>query len=228
MGSDRQGAAIGVVVGLVAEARIARRLGYAVEIGGGTAEGAASAAERLAASGVSALVSFGLAGGLDPKLRPGTVIIPSAAWLDGRLVHTDPGLSDRLGGATGHVLLGANEIASMASGKAAQRALSGADAIDLETGGLARVAEARGLPFAALRVICDPAQRDLPPAALAALTPAGGIALFRVLGALALHPAQIPVMVALARDAATARRALVRHVRSIARREPSTQDERGE
>ena len=64
----------GIVVGLQAEARIARRLGWPVAVGGGTASGAADAVQRLIASGATAVVSIGLAGGLDPALRPGAIL----------------------------------------------------------------------------------------------------------------------------------------------------------
>ena len=67
---------VGIVVGLAAEARIARRLGWKVAIGGGAAAGAEAAARRLIDEGSDALVSFGLAGALDPALRPGALIVP--------------------------------------------------------------------------------------------------------------------------------------------------------
>ena len=215
MDSDRQATRIGVVVGLAAEARIARRLGYAVEIGGGTAQGAAGAAERLAASGVSALVSFGLAGGLNPTLRPGAIIIPSAVWLDGAIATTDLELSDSLGQRTPHRLLAGTQIASTAGGKAALRQATGSDAIDLETAGLVRVAMTRGLAFAVLRAVCDPAWRDLPPAAVAALSTGGRIIFSRLLRSIADRPAQIATLLALAGDAIAAQRALVHHVTAI-------------
>ena len=37
---------------------------------------AAAAAQALVDSGVSALMTFGMAGGLDPALKPGSVVIP--------------------------------------------------------------------------------------------------------------------------------------------------------
>src|SRR5689334_6374454 len=43
----------GVVVGLVSEARIAKRLGWPVAIGGGGSDGAAEAARRLVESGTA-------------------------------------------------------------------------------------------------------------------------------------------------------------------------------
>ena len=60
----------GIVVGLAAEARLAAGLGDKVAIGGGGAAGALAAATRLAASGVSGLVSFGLAAASRPAWRP--------------------------------------------------------------------------------------------------------------------------------------------------------------
>lgn len=69
---------IGIVVGLAAEARLAAGLGCVVEIGGGTPAGAEAAVARLIARGVTGVVSFGLAGGLDPTLRPGMLVVPEA------------------------------------------------------------------------------------------------------------------------------------------------------
>ena len=69
MASER----VGVVVGLKAEARIARKLGWDIAIGGGGVVGAAKAVDVLIGRGATALVSFGLAGGLDPSDRKSVV-----------------------------------------------------------------------------------------------------------------------------------------------------------
>jgi hypothetical protein len=55
------------------------------------------------------------------------------------------------------------------------------------------------LPLAALRAISDDASHVLPPAALAAMKPDGGIALGRVLGSLLRKPTQLPALVRTAR-----------------------------
>jgi adenosylhomocysteine nucleosidase len=198
----------GVVVGLAAEARLIRSLGWPVAIGGGTAGGARLAAERLVSGGVSALISFGLAGGLDPALRAGNLLVPRAIITDDQRLPTDPGLSEHLGGASIRLLLGARDVVAGAAAKAALFATTGAAAVDLESGPVACVATEHGLPFAVLRAICDPAERDLPPAALIALDRHGVIGLARVLGSILAHPAQVAGLLALARDAAAARRAL--------------------
>lgn len=192
-----------------AEARIAARSGFPVAVGGGTAAGAEAAATRLIGQGVTALVSFGLAGGLDPMLRPGLVVVPSAVLADGARLLADGAVAGRFGGLTGHVLLAGTAVVADAAAKAALFRSTGAAAVDLESGAVASVALAHGLAFAVVRAICDPAERDLPPAALVALDSAGAIGLIRVARCVIGQPGQIPGLLALSRDAARARRALI-------------------
>lgn len=209
------GVPCGIVVGLAAEARVAAGWGLPVEIGGGTAAGAAQAADRLALR-VGAIVSFGLAGGLDPALTPGTLVIPTRV-VDGKESWaTDPQLNKALGGDTGHILIGGAPVLATADAKARARASTGAHAVDLESAAVARAAARHGLPFAVLRAICDPARSNLPHAALAALDPAGRIGPWRVLAAMLGHPAELPALITLARDATRARRALVTRVAGTA------------
>ena len=170
-----QQTSLGFVVGLAAEARIAANFGYPVRTGGGTPAGAEAAAKQLVSEGATALVSFGLAGGLDPALRPGAVIIPSVVLSTGRRFSADAALADRFGGLTGHTSLAGQTVASDAAEKQRLRAAMQADAIDLESGAIAAVAEIYHLPFLVVRAICDPAERTLPPAALIALRPDGAI-----------------------------------------------------
>jgi adenosylhomocysteine nucleosidase len=195
---------------LAAEGRIAARFGGVVAIGGGTPSGAAEAASRLVRDGATALVSFGLAGGLDPALRPGMVVVPDTVVSGDRWYAADAALAARFGGLTGHRLLAGDAVAADAEAKRRLFAATGAQAIDLESGSVARIADSRGLPFAVVRAICDPAERDLPPAALIALDQAGAIGLLAVLRSVARRPGQIPDLLALARDAVRARRALDR------------------
>ncbi len=182
-----------------------------MEIGGGDAAGAAAAAERLMAQGVDALLSFGLAGGLDPALKPGALVIP--AWvLDGaERWPTDPTLSARFGPAHG-ALQGGGDVLTTAAAKRRLHLETGALAVDLESAALARAAARHGLPFAVLRAICDPAARDLPPAAQIALDAQGRIGMWRVVRSVLTRPGQIGGLLALARDAGAARRALDRVV----------------
>lgn len=209
---------IGIVTGLPAEARLLRGLAFRVAIGGGSPAGAEAAARRLVGDGALALVSFGLSGGLQPGLRPGEILIPGEIRLvSGERFPTDPALSRRLGGATAifNAILGGDRVAGDPDEKQRLWRLTGAAAVDLESGAVASVAAEYGLPCAALRVICDPANRRLPPAALAALDHGGNIAIGAMLRALAADPWQITGLLGLAADAFAARRALIRHVRAL-------------
>ena len=196
------------LVGFAAEARVARLSGWRVGIGGGTTAGAAATARRLIDAGATGIVSFGLAGGLDPALPPGTLIVPQAVAADGRMWPTDPMLSARLGGSTGHVCLGWDAPVSSPEEKRRLCEQTGAVAVDMESGAVAAVAAAAGVPFAVLRAICDPADRAIPPAALVALNAAGGLAAGRMAMSILARPGQVGALLKLARDAAMARRAL--------------------
>jgi adenosylhomocysteine nucleosidase len=203
---------VGIVTGLTAEAKIAHALGVPVKAGGGTPWGAEVAAERLVAEGATSLISFGLAGGLDPDFRPGMIIVPLAVVEAGRIRPTNARLGMALGGVSAGMLAAEAEIVVTAAEKYALGRSTLCGAVDLESGAVARVAERHGIPFAVLRAICDPADRDLPPAALAALNEKGAIAIARVALSILRHPGQIPDLIALGRDAARARKALIRRV----------------
>lgn len=199
-----------LLVGFEAEAQIARLTGWPVVIGGGTTPGAASAARMAIQSGAPAIVSFGLAGGLDPSLPAGTLVIASEITTRDGVSRwfTDPILSARLGGQTGHVCLGTDQPAASVGEKQALHRRTGAALVDMESMAVAEAATEAGIPFAVLRAICDPADRDLPPAALVALTPDGKLAFGRLVRSILLGPGQIGALLGLARDAAAARRVL--------------------
>ncbi len=210
---------LGIVVGLAAEARVARGLGGQVAIGGGTAAGAADAARRLVAEGAMALLSFGLAGGLDPVLPAGTVIIPGAVidqhgnrWATDSAFNAVLGSGEQSPDDGGMTLLASASIIGMASRKQALWRQFSASATDMESGAVASVARRAGLPFAVLRAICDQADADLPPAALTALDATGEISAGSLLRSLIHQPGQIAALIRLGRQAAQARAALLRHV----------------
>lgn len=208
---------LGIVTGLAAEGRIAAPLGI-VAIGGGTGAGAQAAVERLAASGVTGLLSFGLAGGLDPALRPGQLLAPATVLEGAAAFEADPALVAGLGVSIDRPLLAFDTVVSGAGYKAILFRRSGACAVDLESGAVARAARRHRIPFAVLRAVCDPAERTLTPAAVAGLDAQGGIALARVLRALLRQPGELAPLLELARDAARARAALVGRVREIGAR----------
>lgn len=174
-------------------------------------------AERLCQP-CAGVISFGMAGGLAPELPAGTVIVPvGIATRTGVLpAHADwtAALQASLPRAVGGLLAGVDApVATVADKLALQRA-SGAVAADMESHIGARLARHAGVPFAACRVIVDPAGREVPGAALAGFGADGSIALGALLHELLRHPGQLPALVRLGGDAARARAAL-REARAV-------------
>ncbi|WP_243429687.1 phosphorylase family protein [Acetobacter sacchari] len=205
---------VGFLVGLKAEAALLRQFfpDAPIAISGATPEGARRGVDRLVASGASGLVSFGLAAGLDPALAPGSIIIPDAIAVDGRVVPCDPRLRRALGakdGVTvGGALLHSDTVVLKAEDKQRLGLESGCCALDMESGFVAQRAREARLPFAALRAVCDSASRTLPPATAFALSPEGGVKIGMLLQSLAQNPAQIGGLIAIGLDAGRARKAM--------------------
>jgi adenosylhomocysteine nucleosidase len=208
---------LGIVVGMTSEARIARVTGCALAVGGGSPLGARRMAQRLVEDGASALISFGMAGGLDPALAAGVLLVPRAVLSQDTAFPCDEAICAALEGERIDYVLAGHEVVVTAVDKARLWRESGAGAVDLESGAVAEVAAASGLPFAVMRAICDPATRDLPRAAVEALDEQGRVAPLKMAAILARHPSEFIGLVALGLDAARARKALVRGAESLRR-----------
>jgi adenosylhomocysteine nucleosidase len=176
-----------VVVGLAFEARIAAGPGMRVICAGDGRDLTARIA-RAIAQGCQGLVSFGVAGGLAPELKPGDCIVASAVLSGQSLLPTDPQWSQRLlqiiPNPVHGMLLGVPATVADPADKCALHLRTGAMAVDMESHVVAKAAAEHQLPMAAIRVITDPAQRALPRSALAATRSDGTIdvgAVFRSL-----------------------------------------------
>ena len=203
---------LGVITGLKAEARLANPLGFVLAGGANAAEAAA----RLADEGATALLSFGLAGGLSEAVPPGTLIIPGVILSGGARFATDPALTAWLGGQTCDTLAAERLTVATAEDKRALHRRTGATAVDLESGAVAEIAHGRGMAFAALRCVCDGVDTDLPAAAMVALSAKGAIMIERVLFSLLEQPRQIGALIRLSRQAACARASLAKRVATLA------------
>lgn len=208
-------AEIGIITGLQAEAHWLRKAGFAVQAGGGTPEGAKAAAENLIIQGAMGLISFGLAGGLKPGLKPGAVLVPPAIAEGAELYSCDPALLAFLGGASAESMLAGQDIIASAEIKSRLYLATGCAAVDLESGAVGAVARAHQRPFAVLRAVADPAERNLPHAAMVALKPDGSLDALALLRSIARRPGQIPGLIAVGRDAAAARKALIERLNTL-------------
>ena len=105
-------------------------------------------------------------------------------------------------------LAGVEEVVVAQAGKAALRSETGAAAVDMESHIAAAYAAEAGLPFAALRVISDPATRALPALAMSAIKPNGDIDLRKVLRGVARNPLTLRALVSTGIDFNRALRSL--------------------
>jgi adenosylhomocysteine nucleosidase len=164
------------------------------------------------------VLSWGLCGGLDPRLRPGDLILGAAVVSRTDAIQADAAATARLAerlraadecAATERFAASDAPVATPAA-KAELRRLTDASAVDMESLIAGQFARERKIPFAILRAVADPAERALPPLALNAMTPEGGINLAAIMGALIRSPAQLGSLSALAADSGAAFRALKR------------------
>lgn len=182
---------IGYVTGLAAEARLLR--GNLVAWG----KDPEANARRLLARGADRLVSFGIAGGLDPALPPGTLVVATEVIGDGERF---PAQAWGCGKALRGAIAGSGHPLASPAAKARLYAATRAVAVDMESLAVARVAAEAGVPFMALRAIADPADRAVPGLALSALDAQGRPDLLRLAAGVLTDPEQIPQLWRLALD----------------------------
>ncbi len=121
--------------------------------GMGAARAARAVEAAISLRPVTALLSAGFAGACDPSLRVGDIVRA------GIVIDTQSG--ERFSSSQpAQVLVSAPAIASV---KEKQRlyASYGASAVDMEAATVARIAQAHGLPFQAIKVISDDAAFEL-------------------------------------------------------------------
>lgn len=196
---------------LAFEARIAATANVAVICAART-RGLAELIESAAAHGCCGMISFGVAGGLDPRLRPGDWVVAADVVTGCVRYPTDAAWSRRvlraLPLAVHAGISGVDEPIAQPAAKAQLRKLQGTAAVDTESHVAARVAAAHRIPFVAARVVLDPAHRALPPAALLPLRADGSPDLPAIARSLRGAPRQVAPLGLLAAEAFRAQSAL--------------------
>ena len=174
-------ASVLIVCGLKREAAILRGPGRTTLYG--DAPTLRSRLAEAASLRPSLVVSWGLCGGLDPRLRPGDLILGAEVVSDEGAVRADEAvtasLAQRLGHAGARVVverLAASDAPVLtAAAKAELRRATDAAGVDMESLIAGQYALEQRAPFAILRAVADPAERDLPPLVLKAVDSDGGI-----------------------------------------------------
>jgi adenosylhomocysteine nucleosidase len=161
------------------------------------------------------VVSAGVCGALDPRLRPGDVVIPERVIDSAGQSHVPTESSRRAlaranPGACGGALLTVCDIASTPDAKTRLRERTGAVAVDMESAHILARAAASGYPAVAVRAVSDGADEALPPELMGLLTPEGQL---RWRGAVSLtvtHPTVVPRALTLRRQTRAALGAVAR------------------
>ncbi|MGE4544841.1 MAG: hypothetical protein AB7D06_12110 [Pedobacter sp.] len=177
-------------------------------------EKAARAAALLIEQGVTHLGIAGVSGGLDPDLGSGQLVLASEVVdEDGKSWPVDPSFQRTLTACfgreirSGSILTTAEPLLNVAQKKLwfeRTKAL----AVDMESAAVAQMASAAGLPFFALRAICDEATRSVPAALFDLVDDLGRPRLLKLIGSLLMQPSLLPVLIRMQGDFSRALRAL--------------------
>lgn len=200
-------------MGLAFEAKIVADAGMRV-ICSGDGRNLAATLTHAIDEDCGGLISFGVAGGLDPRLGPGTCVVASEILSGATSFLTDPDwtrkLADTIPDAVCGTIVGVPKPVAHTDAKRALHDRTGAMAVDMESHIVAEIGAAHGLPVAAIRVITDPAARALPKAALAAMRPNGTTDILAMVRQVMRQPRELPALMRTALDARAARATLVR------------------
>lgn len=205
-----------IVTGLVQEARIAAGPGMMVICSSSDPRQLRALLATLDASTFRGVISFGVAGGLDPTLKSGDIVVATEVlagdtrWLAGSALNEELIANATLGRrrVVRGGLAGVEQLVAGIAKKAALWVETGAAAVDMESHIAAAYATEAGVPFAALRVISDPANRALPALARDAIKPNGDIDVRRVLRGVARNPMTLRSLVSTGIDFNRALRSL--------------------
>jgi adenosylhomocysteine nucleosidase len=173
-------------------------------------ERAAIACKHIEKQIISGIASIGVAGGLDPALIAGTLLVPAAiVTSDNQLVETDSKWRAKFSTALpskppSTLHMGMDVAVANPKDKEGLFREYKAHAVDMESHILGEYAKQRGMPFIIIRTVADTAKDAIPEAALAGLSETGNVLPFQVIRRLVPNPGQLPALLQLARDSRAA------------------------
>jgi adenosylhomocysteine nucleosidase len=164
---------------------------------------------------VGLAVSAGVCGGLDPRLRPGDLVLPARVLApDGEVLAVSGAVREALVArltavAPAATLVTSDEVLGTPEAKAALRARTGAAVVDMESARIMRCAAAAGVPALVVRAVSDGAGETVPDQLLALVEPGGRVRAARAVRAIATSSG-------LLRDALRLRRTTRRALHAVA------------
>ncbi len=178
---------------------------------------ATQATQSLIDAGATQLISWGCAGALSPQLASGQCLVTSrivtmtnddicfdAAWS----THIANILKSQQINVILGDMLGARTLINTREEKSACFAKSSAQAVDMESEAIARVAQSNQLNFTAIRAIADTSDTQLPPVIGQAMNSEGEVSVPKLLLKLFFHPQQIPSLINIGQHFSNAKKTL--------------------
>ena len=176
-------------------------------------ENAFLASQWLIAEGVAALGVSGVSGGLDPVLEPGGLILADSIiqqnadgsqqiWeVNAKFVETSYRalIAKRISAHRGHIITVEKPVLS-AGEKKVLFTKTNALAVDMESAAVAAAASKAGVPFFALRSVCDAATCSIPMEVFQCLNQAGQIRLLHLFRMLLQKPSLLSDLLRMKRD----------------------------
>lgn len=199
-----------VVVGMASEAKVAKGDNAIVVVGAMRSKTLRAKLEAIDTSNVAGVISFGVAGGLDEKLKVGALIVPKAVLFEGGALPVSAELSATIRasvqgkGLDAHGDMTLVGIDSLATGTTEFRQelhkQTGAHVVDMESHIAAQFAASRQLPFAVVRTLSDTVGDVMPPAAMLELGENGEVQLGKVMASIGRNPFQIAALIRTGRN----------------------------
>jgi adenosylhomocysteine nucleosidase len=219
---------LGIVVATAVEARSLVRKTFAtnelvrlpegtvIQLSGIGPRRAGGAAKNLLEHGATALLSWGSAGGLAPKLFPGSLILPKTVIAsDQSRYHVEASWHQRLGNRLkGHVdfhtepLVESTSVVRTPAEKAVLFLRTGAIGVDMESAAVATVAQEAQVPFMVVRAVADSTDTTIPKSSLKAVDEFGRLSCFKLIQGLVEYPGEFFALVRIARNYRAAQRTL--------------------
>lgn len=212
---------LGIVCGLESEAVLARRIpGAIVVCAAAQPAKARRLVQELINKGVTHLMSFGLAGGLEPGLPIGSMIVGThvqsvvgkwscdSNWIND-LIHKLP--EAHSGGVWGSEFLVASSKEKRALYQKSRCLI-----VDMESQCVAEGAATAKLPMAIIRVVCDSSTMDVPPLVMDAIAENGGVDIGKAFWSIVRNPTQIPALIHVGQSTGKALNVLSLNLKSLA------------
>jgi hopanoid-associated phosphorylase len=191
---------LGILCGFESEAKVARLLTPLVVCSGAREAVAYQQAENLVAQKATTILSFGLAGGLNPALKPNTLVIGDRVVMEnGKTIRCDEKLTALLQRACPQAkkggVYGSTHLVPSPAEKRPLYEKSGCLIVDMESHVAAEVATKHHIRFGILRGVSDTADETFPPAALVGINPNGSINVGATLVSVLKQPGQVPALI---------------------------------